>query len=137
MKFNLFWSDGGTHRESPAIMDNQYPYSFFDEESRQDSLNSLIEGLFGHLAPDEVNVLASEYSKSETRMLEVTHVTSRTATLMDLYEDIEFKSVRFPKELLPLLRESDVFQATLGRNGSHWVVLHLSPSYEVIEEYLH
>lgn len=99
------------------------------ETARRTHLNAFIDQNFGHLIPDEVEILASSYQKSETRMLEVVHVRPRSSVLMDLHEDLEFKPVRFPKELTSLLKKHDVFLGTIGFKDSVWTVLYLSPCY--------
>lgn len=48
---------------------------------------------------------------------------------MDLCEDLEFKPVQFPKELIPSLKKHDVFMGTIGLKDSVWTVLYLSPCY--------
>lgn len=99
------------------------------ETARPAHLNAFIDKTFGHLAPDEVEILAASYQDSETRMFEVVHVRPRSSVLMDLFEDLEFKPVQFPNELTSLLKRHDVFLGTIGFKDSVWTVLHLSPCY--------
>lgn len=84
---------------------------------------------YEHLAPDEVDILATHYKQSETRMIEVIQVRKKSAFVMDLYEPIEFTHVVFPQTILPLLKRRDVFLATLGLNEKMWEVIYLSPPY--------
>jgi len=99
------------------------------EQSRYVRLNALIDELFGHLAPDELEMLAAGYEKSEMRMLEAVYIRPQSSILMDLYEDLEFKPVLFPKELMPFLRRHDVFLGTIGFRDSAWTIIYLSPCY--------
>lgn len=99
------------------------------EGERLDHLDRCIEKLFGHLAPDEVDTLAETFQNPQTRMFEIVHTKSKDYTLMDLFEEIEFKPVVFPAELMLLLRRRDVFLATIGLDNNQWRVLHMSNSY--------
>jgi hypothetical protein len=110
-------------------MNKRNGHSCLDETARRTHLNAFIDKAFGHLAPDEVELLAASYQEFETRMFEVVHVRRRSSVLMDLFEDLEFKPVQFPKELTSLLKRHDVFLGTIGFKDSVWTVLHLSPCY--------
>jgi hypothetical protein len=99
------------------------------EESRCARLDALIDEIFGHLAPDEIETLAAGYEKSEMRMLEVVRIRPQSSILMDLFEDLEFKPALFPKKLMPLLKRHDVFLVTIGFKDAAWTVIHLSPRY--------
>lgn len=103
--------------------------AFRNEEERLDKLQRQIEILFDHLHPDEVDVIASNFDSATTTMIEVIKVATECTLVMDLCEDIEFKPVYFPEELMPLLRRHDVFFSTMGFKGDVWKVLYLSPPY--------
>lgn len=103
------------------------------DEDRRLQLDALIKAIFGHLQDHELAVLASRCERTETRMFEVLRVRPRSSVVVDLFDDTELKPVRFPKELLPYLREHDVFRGTLGLRNSVWTVLELSPGYEMME----
>ena len=98
-------------------------------EKRMSRLDVCVAALFGHLAPDEVDLLAQSYSRTTTTMLEIIELSPKGSLVVDLDEEIEFKPVELPKELMPLLRKHDVFLATIGFDGSRWTVLYMSPPY--------
>lgn len=116
-----------------SIMQNS-----MDENSkiRISKLKKEISKHFEHLAPDEVEVLASYYKKHETRMIEIIQVREESAFAMDLFETVELTHVIFPKAILPLLEPHDVFLATVGLNHKMWEVIYLTPPYsEIVEEH--
>lgn len=94
-------------------------------------LKKEISNFYQHLAPDEVGLLASDYQKYETRMIEVIQVRKKSVCIMDLLEFLEFTHVIFPKSILKLLKPHDVFLATFGLNDKLWEIVYLSPPYEV------
>jgi hypothetical protein len=98
-------------------------------EARLTRLDACIETLFGHLAPDEINLLERQYMKTETLMFEIVDINTKSCTLMDLFDDIQFKPVAFPPELMPLLRRHDVFLGTIAFESARWKILYLSHSY--------
>jgi hypothetical protein len=116
----------------PGAMKNTFTPIDMDNE-RINRLSSLIEERFGYLAPDEVDILAGEFTESTTQMVEIIDVKPRSALLMDLFEDIEFKPVALPKEMLPYLRRHDTFLATLGYRDNKWEVVYMSPPYANVE----
>jgi hypothetical protein len=62
-------------------------------------------------------------------MIEIVYMKVRSCTVMDLFEDIEFKPVVFPTELMPLLRRRDTFLVTMGMHNNKWEVVYMSTSY--------
>lgn len=99
------------------------------EEERLADLDQCIEKLFGHLAPDEVDILSRRFRRVENRMIEIVETKARSCTAMDLFEELEFKPVVFPAELMPLLRRRDSFLATIGMQKNKWEVVYMSKSY--------
>lgn len=89
-----------------------------------------IEQEFDHLAPDEVDILAAEYERSETRMIEVIQVRKNGARIADLFEDLTFSNVIFPDSIIKLLDRNDTFLATFGLKNKKWTVIYLSPPYD-------
>lgn len=53
-------------------------------------------------------------------MIEVIDIRTKSAMVMDLFEDIEFSPVVFPPAILLLLARHDVFLATLGFRQKKW-----------------
>jgi hypothetical protein len=99
------------------------------QKNRRSQLKREIEKLFDHLAPDEIDILASDYEKSQTRMIEVIHVRKKSVLIMDLFNDIEFSHVIFPTSILQLLERHDAFLATFGLRNNRWEIIYLSPPY--------
>lgn len=100
------------------------------KKNRRTELKHQIESTFDHLAIDEVEILAAEYDKSTTRMIEIKDISLKSAIVKDLFEDIEFSPVVFPPDIFPLLVRNDVFLATLGFRRKKWEIVFLSPPYE-------
>jgi hypothetical protein len=103
--------------------------AFRNEVERLDKLQRQIKSLYDHLHPDDVDVIASNFDSVTTTMIEVIKVAPNSTLVMDLCEDVEFKPVCFPEELMPLLRRHDVFLSTMGFKDDVWTVLYLSPPY--------
>ena len=99
------------------------------QKNRRTQLKLEIENLFDHLAPDEIDILASDYEKSVTRMIEVIQIRKKSALIMDLFEDIEYSHVVFPASILQLLERHDAFLATFGLRNKIWEIMYLSPPY--------
>lgn len=100
------------------------------ESLRIRQLNHEIEKLYGHLDPEEIDLITSDFDEALTTMIELIEVNPLNSLAIDFFEDIEFKPVDFPGELLPLLRKSDVFLAKLGKRQGRWQVVYLSSVYE-------
>ena len=98
-------------------------------KNRRSLLKREIEKLYDHLAPDEVDILASDYERTETRMIEVLNVRKKSAFIVDLFEDLEFSHVIFPTSILQLLGRHDAFLATFGLRNNKWEIIYLSPPY--------
>ncbi len=100
-----------------------------NHKNRFVQLTQEIETAFGHLAPDEVDKLASHFQNYQTRMIEVIRVRKNSALVMDLHEDIEFPHVAFPASIMNLLAKHDVFLAGFGQRNQKWEINYLSPPY--------
>jgi hypothetical protein len=99
------------------------------QKNRNSQLKREIEKSFDHLAPDEIDILASDYERSETRMIEVIKIRKKSVLIMDLKKDIEFSHVIFPTSILQLLERHDAFLATFGLRNKKWEIIYLSPPY--------
>lgn len=110
-------------------MSRRNPFSIAANQSRMNQLDQSIKDLFAHTAPDEIDILAKNFVRSTTTMITVIKVGPRGSLLKDFMDDVEFKTVLFPKELIPLLRRNDVFLTTMGFRDDQWHVLYLSPLY--------
>jgi len=99
------------------------------QKNRSSQLKCEIAKLFDHLAPDEIEIMASDYEKSETRIIEVIYVRKKSALVVDLSDDIEFSHVIFPTSILQLLERHDAFLATFGLRNNKWEIIYLSPPY--------
>lgn len=101
------------------------------KKNNYSQLKREIENSFGHLAEDEIAILASNYEESTTRAIAIVDVRVKSAKAMDLKKDIEFSHVIFPKNIMPLLDRNDIFFATIGLEKKKWHVLYMSPPYDV------
>ncbi len=102
----------------------------FIQKNRRIQMKRAIEQEFDHLAPDEVDILAAEYEKSETRMIEVIEIRKNGALVADLFEDLTFSNVIFPDSIIKLLDRDDTFLATFGLKNKKWTIIYLSPPYD-------
>ena len=93
-------------------------------------LNRLIDAEFGHLAMDEVDIMASHYTTVICTIVELVRVGKRKCRIAKACKlDSEF-SAHLPEHLTREMRTGDIFWAAFGvEAGGIYNLLYMSPHY--------
>jgi hypothetical protein len=110
-------------------MKNKNPTNPTHESMRANDLNRTIEEVYGHLASDEVEILAITFDNAFSEMFEVLRVGRKNCLFGILGKLDASLSVMVPPEITADLKRYDPFWAVVGRKQGTWHLIYLSPLY--------
>jgi hypothetical protein len=100
-----------------------------NEERRLHSLNCAIHDEFGHLAPDEVEILASDHGAVISALCEAIWIGKRKCQLQKVLKLDAPISIKVPQTITTNMKKYDMFWTVVGFKDGVWRLLYLSPHY--------